>query len=200
MQWNHHCIHCPCACFDQRLSAHLQVRSRGQQAPVRAKVTTVSRHSNEHTVKQSCMTTCARSVCGSLARNLCVGIFASGSCRTSCARSLDEDPCCKISLSGCLHQDPVGPLVQDLFMGFLAQGQDLLSRILEKHSSAESCRSTGARLVYEELLCKMFVSRPPRILQEHLCKIFVVTACDVSSPPHCQKTLKFSRLPQIPVV
>ena len=41
---------------------------------------------------------------------------ASGSCRTSCARSLYVDLLCKISLSGSLHQDPVGPLVQDLCM------------------------------------------------------------------------------------
>ena len=34
---------------------------------------------------------------------------ASGSCRTTCARSLYEDLLCKISLSGCLHQDSVGP-------------------------------------------------------------------------------------------
>ena len=42
---------------------------------------------------------------------------ASGSCRTSCARSLYVDLLCKISLSGSLHQDRVvGPLVQDLCM------------------------------------------------------------------------------------
>ena len=40
----------------------------------------------------------------------------SGSSRTSCARSLYEDLLCKISLSGCLHQDPVGSLVQELCM------------------------------------------------------------------------------------
>ena len=50
-------------------------------------------------------------------QDLSVRMFASGSCRTSCARSLYEDLLCKISLSGSLHQDPVaGPLVQDLCM------------------------------------------------------------------------------------
>ena len=50
-------------------------------------------------------------------QDLSVRISASGSCRTSCARSLYVDLLCKISLSRSLHQDPVvGPLVQDLCM------------------------------------------------------------------------------------
>ena len=44
----------------------------------------------------------------SCARSLWL-MSASGSCRTTCARSLYEDLLCKISLSGCLHQDSVGP-------------------------------------------------------------------------------------------
>ena len=40
---------------------------------------------------------------------------ASGSSRTSCARSLYEDLLCKISLSGCLHQDSVGPRARSLY-------------------------------------------------------------------------------------
>ena len=56
------------------------------------------------------------SVCGSLVQDLSVMMSASGSCRTSCARSLYADLLCKISLSGCLDQDPVGPLVHDLCM------------------------------------------------------------------------------------
>ena len=49
-------------------------------------------------------------------QDLSVMMSASGSCGTSCARSLYVDLLCKISLSGSLHQDPVGPLVQDLCM------------------------------------------------------------------------------------
>ena len=40
---------------------------------------------------------------------------ASGSSRTSCARSLYEDLLCKNSLSGCLHQDSVGPRARSLY-------------------------------------------------------------------------------------
>ena len=40
----------------------------------------------------------------------------SRSSRIACVRSLYGDLLCKISLSGCLHQDSVGPLVQDLCM------------------------------------------------------------------------------------
>ena len=53
-------------------------------------------------------------LCGSLVQDLSVMMSASGSYRTTCARSLSAEFLCKISLSGCLHQDPVGPLVQDL--------------------------------------------------------------------------------------
>ena len=61
----------------------------------------------------SSRTSCARS----LVQDLSVLMSASGSCRTSCARSLYVALLCKISLSGSLHQDPVvGPLVQDLCM------------------------------------------------------------------------------------
>ena len=59
---------------------------------------------------------CRISVCGSLVQDLSGMMSASGSSRTSCARSLYGDLLCKISLSGCLHQDSVGPLVQDLCM------------------------------------------------------------------------------------
>ena len=68
---------------------------------------------------------------------------------TTCARSLYEDLLCKISLSGCLHQDPAGPLVQDLCMRiscarFLCQ--DLLSK------------TTCARSLYADPLCKISLS------------------------------------------
>ena len=77
-----------------------------------------------------------------LLQDVFVRIAASAASRTTCARSLYEDLLCKmfvspqqdpegllvqnrsryadllckVSLSGCLHQDPVGPLVQDLRM------------------------------------------------------------------------------------
>ena len=47
-------------------------------------------------------------------QDLSVRMSASGSCRTSCAQSLSADLLCKVS--GCLHQDSLGPLVQDLCM------------------------------------------------------------------------------------
>ena len=85
-------------------------------------------------------------------QDLSVMMSASGSCRTSCARSLYEDLLHKISLSGCLQQDPVGPLVQDL-SGSLVQ--DLSVRM----SASGSCRTSCARSLYEDLLCKVSVSR-----------------------------------------
>ena len=66
-------------------------------------------------------------------RNVCVKIFSAGSCRSTCARSLYEDLLCKMFVSGSLHQEPVGPLVQDRCMRFFGARclrQDLLSRIL----------------------------------------------------------------------
>ena len=58
---------------------------------------------------------------------------SSGSCRTSCARSLSADLLSKTSLSGCLHQDPVGPLVQGLCLRISCPRslcQDVCIRIL----------------------------------------------------------------------
>ena len=95
------------------------------------------------------------SVCGSLVQDLSVMMFATRSCRTTCARSLYADLLCKISLSGCVHQDPVGPLVRDLCM-------KISCAMCLKISSAESCSSTCARSVYEDLLCMMSVSRSPQ--------------------------------------
>ena len=64
---------------------------------------------------RSCRSTCARSLYADLlCISLCQALPASRSCMTTCARSLYADLLCKISLSGCLRQDPVGPLWQDL--------------------------------------------------------------------------------------
>ena len=70
---------------------------------------------------------------------------------TTCARSLSADLLRRASLSGCLHQDRVGPLVQDLCMR--------ISCACCLRSLAESCRSARARSVYENLLRKMSVQK-----------------------------------------
>ena len=73
-------------------------------------------------------------------QDLSVMMSASGSCRTSCARSLYEDLCarsllCKISVCG--------SLVQDLSVMISASG---------------SCRTSGARSLSADLLCKISLS------------------------------------------
>ena len=80
---------------------------------------------------------------------------ASGSCRTSCARSLYVDLLCKISLLGSLHPDPLGRLVQDLCNVCGSLVQDLSVRI----SASGSCRTSCARSLYEDLLSKIALSR-----------------------------------------
>ena len=77
---------------------------------------------------------------------------ASGSCRTSCARSLFVDLLCKLSLSGSLHQDPVGPLVKISVCGSLVQD---LSGMM---SASGSCRTSCARSLSADLLCKISLS------------------------------------------
>ena len=51
-----------------------------------------------------------------LLEDVFVRISASAASRTSCARSLYEDLLCKMSESGCLYEEPLGPLVQELCM------------------------------------------------------------------------------------
>ena len=75
---------------------------------------------------------------------LCVKISASGSCMTTYARSLYADLLCKISLSGCLPQGGVGPLVQDLCTRISSARsffQDLCISILRHTISAKGCTS-----------------------------------------------------------
>ena len=79
--------------------------------------------------------------------------------RISCAKSLYADLLSKISLSGSLHQDPVGPLVQDLWLRIFA---------------SRSCRTSCAKSLYADLLCKMSMSRsslqnPVGLLVQDLC-------------------------------
>ena len=68
-----------------------------------------------------CKTTCAKCPCQDLCIRILQDLFAPDLCRTTCARSLSKDVCirilcehlCKMSVSGALHQEPLGPLVQD---------------------------------------------------------------------------------------
>ena len=108
---------------------------------------------------------CKISVCGSLVQDLSGMMSAPGSCRTSCARSLYVDLLCKISLSGSLHQDPVGPLVKISGCGSLVQDLSVMM------SASGSCRTSCTRSLYEDLLCKVSVSRSPQL--EYLCRISV---------------------------
>ena len=106
-------------------------------------------------------------------------ISASGSCRTSCARSLYEDLLSRISLSCCLHQDPVGPLAQDLCLRISCARSlchdvcirilwDLLCKISVcgslvqvlsvMMSASGSCRTSCARSLSADLLCKISLS------------------------------------------
>ena len=79
----------------------------------------------------------SRPTCGSLVQDLSCRISAPRSCsRTTCARSLCVGLLCEMSVSGGLYQEPLGPLVQG------------------------PCRNTCAKSVYEDFLCKVFVSKP----------------------------------------
>ena len=121
---------------------------------------------------------CKISVCGSLVQDLSFRISAPRSCsRATCARSLYEDLLCKISVSGCLYQEPLGPLAQDHCMrisckmsasespqqnpvGALAQDRCMrisCARCL-RQDLLGSCRSTCARSVCAELLSKISLS------------------------------------------
>ena len=78
------------------------------------------------------MPQCKFSVCGSLVQYLCLRISASGSFRTTCARSL-QSHWCKNFIAGSLQQDRVGPLAQDLCIRISCARspcQDLRIRIL----------------------------------------------------------------------
>ena len=110
----------------------------------------------------SSRTTCAvriscPSVRMSASGDLPVRISAPRSCgRTTCARSLYADLLRKISASCALHQGPVGPLVQYLCMS----GRCLKSpQQRQPQQDPGACRTTCARSVYEDPLCKMSVSR-----------------------------------------
>ena len=84
-------------------------------------------------------TSCARSLYADLLRKV-FKIFSAESCRSTCARSVCADLLSKISLSGYLHQDPVIPL-----------GQNLCLRI----SCARSlCQDVCIRIL-QDLLCKI---------------------------------------------
>ena len=105
---------------------------------------------------------------------LCVRTSASKFCMTTCARSLYADLLRKISLSGCLHQDPVGPLVQDLCMRISCARclrftqQNPAEALVQDRCMRISCarclcqdllsRTTCARCLYAGLLSKISLS------------------------------------------
>ena len=101
-----------------------------------------------------------------------VRISASGSRATTCVRSLYADLLRKISLPGCLHQDPVGQLVQDLCV------------MTSCASCLRSPQQNPVRLVYEDLLRKIdLLSRTA----QDLCMGLWGSLADLSvsmPPPH----------------
>ena len=130
---------------------------------------------------------CKISVCGSLVQDRSFRISAPRSCsRTTCARSLYEDLLCKMSESGCLYEEPLGPLVQELCMriscacarcsrpppqgpvGALAQDRcigscrtscaSLVQDLSVRISASGSCKTNCARSLYEDLLSKISLS------------------------------------------
>ena len=82
---------------------------------------------------------------------LCVRISASASYMTTFARSLYADLLRKISLSGCLHQGPAGPLVQ-----FLCA--NLVRGLSVRTFAPRSCRTTCARTLSADLFVWIFAS------------------------------------------
>ena len=143
---------------------------------------------------------CKISVCGSLVQDLSARMSASGSCRTTCARSLYEGLLSKISLAGCLHQDPVGPLVQVLCMWSscarsLCHG--LCTRILYDHL----CKTTCARFLCAYLLCKISLSgslhqNPVGPLVQDLCMRVLMSASG-SCRTSCARSLSADLLSKI---
>ena len=121
---------------------------------------------------------------------LCVRISASGSCMTTCARSLYADLFCKISLSGCLHQDPVGLLVQNLCMRIScarclrSPQQNPVGALVQDRCMRISCarcpfQDLLSRSLVQDLCMRISCARSlcqdvcVRILQDLLCKISV---------------------------
>ena len=130
------------------------------------------------------------SVCSSPVQDLPFRISAPRSCsRKICARSLYEDFLRKMSVSGCLYQEPLGPLVQDHCMRISCARhlcQNLLTRILYRQDLCMriSCarylcqdllsKTTCARSLNADLLCiSLCQDLCLRILYDHLCKISV---------------------------
>ena len=99
-------------------------------------------------VSGSCSSTCARS----LSEDLCMRTLSEHLYQDFCARPLSQDPCVK-TLVDHLYQDPVGPLVPG------------------------SCRTTCARSLYQDpnLYQDPFEFRSTciRVLSDHLCNISV---------------------------
>ena len=108
---------------------------------------------------------CARSLC----QDVCI-----------CARFLYEDLCGSIAQDVCVKISSVGLLAQDLCMrtscaylcvGISASGSslyaDLLRKLSLRMSAAGSCRTTCARALHQDLLCKISLSGS---LHQDLCR------------------------------
>ena len=125
---------------------------------------------------------------------------ASGSCRTSCARSLYVDLLCKISLPRSLHhlcmmtscprslcQDLCIRILQDLFCKISVCGS-LVQDLSVMMSTSGSCRTSCARSLYEDLLCKISLSRslhqdPVGPLVQDLCVMITASgSCRTVGP------------------
>ena len=96
-----------------------------------------------------CRTTCARSLYADLFSKIFhVRISAPRSCMTTCARSLYADFLCKICVSGCLRRDPVGLLC----------ARSLYADLLSKISLSGSLRQDPVGPLVLYLLRKISVS------------------------------------------
>ena len=131
---------------------------------------------------------------------------ASRSCRTTCARSLSlyADLLCKISLSGCLHQDPVGPLGQGLCMRIScakclgSPQQNPLEALVQDRCMRISCarclcqdllsRTTCARSLYAHWGASRATCRDHCMYESFLRKILQDVRFRISSAESCRST------------
>ena len=128
----------------------------------------------------SVCSTSARSRSGSLYEDP-FGPLVSGSCRTTCTRSLYQGPLDR------LCQDPVRPLVQDLCIGILLDHcirirLDNLCKICLRISVwgsfvSGSCRSTCTRSLLWGHLCKISVSGSCTLAQDLCVRIHFWATC-----------------------
>ena len=121
-----------------------------------------------------------------------------------------------MSVSGPLHQQPLGPLAQDHCMRISCARclcQDLLSRVLSDHLckisgcgpfaqdlcvkifASGSCRTSYARSLYEDPLCRVFVSRSPQQDPVSVCESLLHLSVKISASGSCVNTCARSLCP-----